>query len=103
MTVYVDNFRVPARVGGVRGRWSHLMADTPDELHEFAAHLGLQREWFQERCKTPCGKVCVHWHYDVVDSKRTEAITLGAKAIDIREVGSILAARRVALRAERAS
>lgn len=102
MTVYVDNFRAPARVGNVRGRWSHLTADAPDELHEFAARLGLKREWFQT-CKKRCGREgepCVHWHYDVVDTKRDEAIALGAQAIDIREMGAITSARREALRTE---
>lgn len=43
MTVYVDDMRVPARVGRINARWSHLMADTDEELHEFAARLGLRR------------------------------------------------------------
>jgi hypothetical protein len=98
MTVYVDNFRAPATVGRVRGRWSHLTADTPDELHEFAARLGHRREWFQARCKhAKCpllGGVCVHFHYDVVDSNRTKAIKLGAAAIDIRDMGAIISVRR---------
>jgi hypothetical protein len=97
MAVYVDNFRTPARVGGIRGRWSHLTADTTDELHAFAATIGLQRDWYQESCKTRCapvGKPCPHWHYDVTDSKRGEAIAAGAKAIDIREMGAITSARR---------
>lgn len=103
MTVYVDNFRAPATVGHIRGRWSHLTADTVEELHEFADRLGHRREWFQARCKhgscpTRNG-VCVHWHYDVVDRKRTEAIALGAKPIDIREMGALISARRKALRA----
>lgn len=33
MTVYVDDFRVPARVGRINARWSHLTADTQAELH----------------------------------------------------------------------
>jgi len=48
MTVYVDDFGIPARVSGIKGRWSHLIADTEDELHAFAARLGLRREWFQD-------------------------------------------------------
>ena len=99
--IYVDNMRMPARVRGTRGYWSHLTADAKDELHEFAERLGLKRSWFQT-CKRPCGKPgepCVHWHYDITDSKRDEAIRLGAEDIDIREMGAIISARRVALRA----
>lgn len=98
MTVYVDNFRAPARVGGIRGRWSHLTADMPEELHAFAERIGLRREWFQATCKfgrcPAVDGVCAHFHYDVVDAKRNAAIAAGAKAIDIREMGAITSARR---------
>jgi hypothetical protein len=99
VTVYVDNARIPARVGRIRGRWSHLTADTPDELHTFAGSIGLQPDWFQV-CKRPCHKTlpCVHWHYDVTDSLRTAAIDAGAKPIDIRELGALIGQRRAALR-----
>jgi hypothetical protein len=101
MAVYVDNARIPANVGDVRGRWSHLTADTTEELGEFAARIGLRAVWFQT-CKRACAPAgCVHWHYDVTDSKRAEAITAGAKVIDIREWGAICAGRRAAQRAER--
>lgn len=98
MPVFVDDFRVPARVGRIRGRWSHLTASHPDELHEFAARLGQHREWFQAHCKdTRCPTlegVCVHFHYDVVDRKRTEAIALGATPISFRDMGPIMSLRR---------
>lgn len=98
MTVYVDDFRAPATVGRIKGRWSHLTATTPDELHEFAARLGCRREWFQARCKhAACPTVdgvCVHYHYDVVDRKRFEAIQLGATPIGVREMGALIAYRR---------
>lgn len=43
MTVYVDDIRMPARIGRIDARWSDLMADTDEELHAFAAKLGLRR------------------------------------------------------------
>ena len=102
MTVYVDNARIPARVGRHTARWSHLTADTPEELHAFADDLGSAREWFQARCKNgrcpTVDDVCVHFHYDVVDTRRTKAIAAGAEAIDIREFGAIISARRVKFR-----
>nr|WP_221374360.1 DUF4031 domain-containing protein [Actinoplanes polyasparticus] len=98
MTVYVDNFRAPATVGRINARWSHLTADTVEELHEFAGRLGQRREWFQGHCKhAKCPTldgVCVHFHYDVVDGKRTAAIAMGATAIDLRDMGAIIAVRR---------
>ncbi|MFG1608356.1 DUF4031 domain-containing protein [Actinoplanes sp. NPDC049265] len=102
MTVYVDNYRCPATVGRLTGRWSHLTADTPTELNAFAARLGLRRAWFQARCRyascpAPDG-VCVHYHYDVVDSMRTRALAAGAVSIDIHGFGALIASRRAALR-----
>ena len=92
MTVYVDDFRMPARVGRLRARWSYLTADTRDELHAFATRLGLQRGWFQDKDDG-------RWHYDVTDSKRGEAIALGATPVGIREMGEFVRARRLAERA----
>lgn len=69
MTVYVDD-----AVTLWRGhRWAHLMADTLDELHKFAQHLGLRRDKFQDKTSGA--------HYDVPAQLRDEAIGLGAIAI----------------------
>ena len=77
--VYVDDFRIPARVGRLSARWSHLQADTEDELHAFAVKLGLKRSWYQvSRRPEAC-------HYDVTDSMRDKAIALGAVAETMRE------------------
>lgn len=94
MTVYVDNFHCPARVGRIKARWSHLTADTREELRDFAALLGLDPAWFQGRCKYGGCDPCPHWHYDVTDRLREKAIKLGAKPVDIREFGAIVTARR---------
>jgi hypothetical protein len=80
MTVYVDDMRMPALVGHVQARWSHLTADTDEELHAFAARLGLRREWFQPNTRRPEAN-----HYDVTDALRDEAIRLGAVAETIRD------------------
>ncbi|SLC05796.1 Uncharacterised protein [Mycobacteroides abscessus subsp. massiliense] len=89
MTVYIDDMRRPARVGRIQAKWSHLMADTDKELHAFAARLGLRRSWFQHE-----GKVTAH--YDVTDTKRQEAIKLGASQIGYmsRESMDLLRRRR---------
>lgn len=66
MAVYVDNARVKWR-----GRiWCHLLADSFDELHEFAKKLGLQRDWFQHAASYP--------HYDVTVEVRQIALSIGA-------------------------
>ena len=54
-------------------RWAHLVSDESyDELHEFAALLGIERRAFQGD------------HYDVPDEYRTRAIELGATPVDAR-------------------
>lgn len=81
MTIYVDDMRRSARVGSVKGRWSHLFTDQDDqtELHNFAARLGLQRGWFQgAKWETTHPWRC---HYDVTDSMRDRALEMGAQPI----------------------
>ena len=71
MTVLVD----PA-VWPWRGqRWSHLVSDESyDELHAFAARLGVPRRAFQGD------------HYDIPASLREPALALGAEAVPAREL-----------------
>lgn len=67
MAVYVDAEGIKWR-----GReWSHLVADSLDELHTFADKLGLRRSWFQSKTHYP--------HYDVTKSVRTRALAMGAR------------------------
>lgn len=65
MPVYVDDYRAPFR-GSV---YSHMMADTVEELHAMADQIGLKREWFQQISRP---------HYDVSENKRVLAIEHGA-------------------------
>ena len=66
MTVYVDNECIEWR-GQL---WCHLVAESLDELHRFAARLGLRRDWFQDKASYP--------HYDVTTTIRQRALRLGA-------------------------
>lgn len=69
MTVYVDS-----AIFLWRGRhWAHLMADDLEELHAFAARLGLPRRAFQDRRSGA--------HYDVDSDTRAQALRLGAVAL----------------------
>lgn len=74
MAVYVDNEQIPWR----GKRWCHLVADSLDELHRFAAHLGLKRTWFQDKASYP--------HYDVTLPVRERALRLGAVDGDRRTI-----------------
>ena len=103
MTVYVDDARIPARVGRLSSTWSHLFADTQDELHEFASRLGLRRSWFQDPTKTgkpfkakPGSRAAQNWHYDVTEGKRRQAVALGAVEVSSREALAIIDARHSA-------
>jgi hypothetical protein len=95
MAVYVDDSRIRWR-----GReWSHLMADTSEELHAFAARLGLERAWFHRTPARP-------WkdHYDIPEAERQAAIRRGARPITCRVAAEMLRAKRLAVReAARAS
>jgi hypothetical protein len=82
MTVYVDDMRMQATVPNgnrkVSGRWSHLMADTEEELIDFAVNkLGMRESWIQHRGEG-------HVHFDVVDSRREAALRLGAVSLPCR-------------------
>lgn len=88
MSVYVDDARIPARVGRVNARWSHLTADTDAELHAMADRLGFPRSWFQDHTDP------LRRHYDVTETQRKRALLLGAVAETAREG----ARRRLALR-----
>jgi hypothetical protein len=71
MSVYIDD-----AFSGSWGKWTgggHLQADDVDELHAFAARLGLKRAWFQSRPGRPEMD-----HYDCTRSKRELALKLGA-------------------------
>jgi ribA/ribD-fused uncharacterized protein len=62
-----------ARAHGTR--WCHLIADTDDELHMFAARIGLRRAWAQQPGTA--------WsHYDLTPGKRAQAVAAGAVEID---------------------
>lgn len=72
MTVYVDE--VKHRFG--RMIMCHLWADSLDELHAFAAKLGLKRSWFQ------CPPKASWEHYDISLSLKAKALALGAQLTD---------------------
>ena len=63
-----------------RGRlWAHLVSDTSlDELHAFAARLGIPERAFQGD------------HYDVTDELRECAIAEGARAVSGRALVTAL-------------
>lgn len=71
MTVLIDAPTWPGH-----GRlWSHLVSDTSyDELHAFAAGIGLPRRAFERD------------HYDVVEERFDAALAAGAELVSSREI-----------------
>src|SRR5258708_25147305 len=75
-----------------RSRWSHLTADTVEELHEFAVRkLGLKRSWFQD------GR---HPHYDLTEGMRYKALRLGAQPVEYGQSPDIARRATEAARAQ---
>lgn len=71
MSVYVDD-----AFSGDWGKWTgggHMQADTEEELHTFAASIGLKRHWFQSKPGRPDRA-----HYDLTRRRRDAAILAGA-------------------------
>lgn len=76
MTVYVDEAVWP-----FRGQlFCHMMTDNPDltELHDMAEHIGMRREWFQDKPHYP--------HYDLPPVMRARAVAAGAVEITATEL-----------------
>lgn len=75
MSVYVDPL---IDYGWKLGPSCHLIADTVEELHTFAATIGMKRSWFQlSRQEMP--------HYDLTARRRADAVKKGAIEINRRE------------------
>ena len=70
MSVFVDSIfdAVPkgAQARRCGSRWSHMFADTAEELHAMADKIGMKREWFQDQPGFP--------HYDLVPRSRKEVV-----------------------------
>lgn len=74
MSVYVDGLMSH---GWRLGDSCHLIADTVEELHEFADRLGMKRAWFQPRSSP---------HYDLTVRRRAKAVALGAIELDRKQL-----------------
>lgn len=74
MPIYVDNSKIP-----YKGKhWCHLMADNLEELHNFAAEIGVKKCWFHHSASYP--------HYDITIEKRKLALVQGALIADRKTI-----------------
>ena len=75
MTVLVDPLREYPDTGLPFRSWCHLVSDASfEELHTFAAELGIPRRFFQGD------------HYDLPAHLRDRAVDLGAIPVSTREL-----------------
>jgi Protein of unknown function (DUF4031) len=80
MPVYIDQ-----AIWEWRGlKWAHLLADDTDELHRFAARLGIHRTSYQGPPKTSIP------HYDLTGFERRRAIAWGAIACSRDEIVAVV-------------
>jgi hypothetical protein len=74
VTIYVDDAGIVWR----GKRRYHLTADSKEELHAFAARIGVKRCWYH-RGRT-------HPHYDLTGEQRGRAVSEGACEVGSREL-----------------
>jgi hypothetical protein len=76
--IYVDD----TNNYGAKGLWCHMWSDTndTDELHAFAARIGLKRSWAQ----LSRGVSGEFPHYDLRPSKRELALKSGAQYLPLK-------------------
>jgi len=85
MTVYADDMKAELMPGHAPGRryvFSHMIADSEDELHAMADKIGVDRKWYQGD------------HYDIAQSKKKLAILAGARPITLRQLACMAMKRR---------
>lgn len=85
MAIYVDEVTtypeaaISPYIRHMGNQWSHMACDGDlEELHRFAARLGLPRRAFQDHRLVP--------HYDLTPEKRALAVQLGAHQITAQEL-----------------
>ena len=88
MTVYVHKLGGQSRTFAY-DPWFVLSADTDDELHAFAAGLGLTRVMFRPGTQALPHQDAVAAHYDVTRGERDRAVALGARVITPEEADSM--------------
>ncbi len=81
--VYVDNME--ARFANMI--MCHMIADTTEELLQMADKIGVNRKWIQD-------KGTYQEHFDICLSKKAKALSLGAKAITMKELAQITINRK---------
>lgn len=79
MTVYVDApIWTKAASKQPRKTYSHMVADSLQELHEFAAKIGIKKHFFH--------KHRVASHYDITSDQQVVALSNGAQLVSSTDI-----------------
>lgn len=74
MAIYVDFVKIPFK----GYQWCHMLADSLQELHDFAKLIGVDARLFHRDASYP--------HYDITVQMRKTAINNGAIAADRKKI-----------------
>jgi hypothetical protein len=87
MSVYVDDFKIRRTVGyGHKWVFSHMIADTREELDEMAEKIELDLKWKKDAGTRK-------EHFDVTENYRQRAIEAGSIQVSTRELHQMLLKR----------
>lgn len=83
MSIYVDEMAPCIRTA----KWPydescHLVADSVEELQEFARLIKLNRSWFQNKPELP--------HYDLTQGMRCWAVAFGPIEVDRNKISDLM-------------
>lgn len=82
MAIYVDSARRRGVVNGKTGRWSHLLADTTEELLAAAASLGVPQDISASGTASE--------YIPVDEAARSAALKAGATRLNIHGVTALI-------------
>jgi len=68
----------PTKYKNLKGKWSHLVASTVEELHDFARTIGCKKEWFQDKPDKP--------HYTLTEEVHKQACYRGAMKVSRKQL-----------------
>lgn len=86
MTVYVDDMHNYPMGRYRRMKMCHMVADCEFELSQMAEAIGVQQKWWQYKGTRKS-------HFDICQSKRKLAVSLGAVSVTTHQLGWLLKGR----------
>lgn len=79
--IYIDKPEWSKHGGKSRKKYSHMIADSLTELHDFAAKIKVKRHFFHASSRIK--------HYDIAEEMFQVVLDNGAMEVDTREIVKI--------------